>query len=143
MEVMFPGSGRSKLGFDLSVIELPAGETRDVGQIAVTTAEMRHPSGAPSLALRLTCDRRTVAYSGDTEWVEDLVAIAAGADLFICECYQYDHPVRYHLDHATLARRRGDLTARRTVLTHMSDAMLAKLDSAAFETAFDGMEIDL
>jgi ribonuclease BN (tRNA processing enzyme) len=143
MEVMFPGSGRSKLGFDLSVVELPAGETRDVGQIAVTTAEMRHPSGAPSLALRLTCDRRTVAYSGDTEWVEDLVAIAAGADLFICECYQYDHPVRYHLDHATLARRRGDLTARRTVLTHMSDAMLAKLDSAAFETAFDGMEIDL
>lgn len=143
MEVMFPGSGKSKLGFDLTVVELPAGETREVGLVAVATAGMRHPSGAPSLALRLTCDRRTVAYSGDTEWVEDLVAIAAGADLFICECYQYDHPVRYHLDHATLARRRSDITARRMVLTHMSDAMLAKLDSAAFETAFDGMEIDL
>jgi len=140
---MFPGSSRSKLGFDLAVVELPAGDTREVDGIAVTTAEMRHPSGAPSLALRLACDGRTIAYSGDTEWVEELVAIAADADFFVCECYQYDRPVRFHLDHATIAGRRDDLTARRIVLTHMSDAMLANLDGAAFETAFDGMEIDL
>jgi ribonuclease BN (tRNA processing enzyme) len=143
MEVMFPGSTRAKLGFDVAVVELPAGETCKVGPIVVASAEMRHPSGAPSLALRLACDGRTIAYSGDTEWVEDLVPIAADADLFICECYQYDRPVRYHLDHAVLVDRRGDFTARRMVITHMSDAMLAKLDSAAFETAFDGMEIDL
>ena len=143
MDVMFPGSSRSKLGFDLAVVELPAGDTREVDGIAVTTAEMRHPSGAPSLALRLACDGRTIAYSGDTEWVEELVAIAADADFFVCECYQYDRPVRFHLDHATIAGRRDDLTARRIVLTHMSDAMLANLDGAAFETAFDGMEIDL
>src|SRR5690606_5800560 len=127
----------------MAVVDLPVGETSEVGEFVVTTAEMRHPSGAPLLALRLTCDGHTIAYSGDSEWVDGLVAIAAEADLFICECYQYDRAVRYHLDHATLAARRHDLTARRTVLTHMSDAMLANTGSAMFETAFDGMEIDL
>ncbi len=50
---------------------------------------MIHQSGAPSTAVRLSDGETLFAYSGDTEWTEALVAVADGADLFICECYGY------------------------------------------------------
>lgn len=143
MEVMFPGSGKVAPGFDLDVVELPAGGRATIGGIDVVTAEVRHPSGAPSLCLRLTCDDRTIAYSGDTEWIDDLVAISDAADLFICECYMFDRQMRYHLDHATLRGKLGSLTPRRIILTHMSEAMLDNAADAAFELAFDGMIVEL
>lgn len=53
--------------------------------------------------------QRTVAYSGDTEWVDGLRLAGADADRFICECYQMRPGVRNHLDYQTLLRHRSEL----------------------------------
>jgi phosphoribosyl 1,2-cyclic phosphodiesterase len=79
-----------------------------------------HASGAPALALRVTWQGHTIAYTGDTEWTEALVELAHGADLLIAEGYTHQRKIRFHLDLATLQQHAGRLGARRVLLTHLS-----------------------
>lgn len=142
-EILFPDSTREGCPFETVYCELAEGRRTTVGPVEVTAHPAAHPSGAPSYALRVETEGRTVTYSGDTEWTEQLVDAAAGADLFICECSFYDRPVKFHLDYETLIAHRSELACGRIVLTHMSPEMLAKAGEAEFECARDGLEIRL
>lgn len=130
MEVFFPKSTGSKWKFAWSVQEIEVGVSSDVLGHTIVTAEVVHQSGAPSTALRLSDGDKTFAYSGDTEWTDALCGIARGADLFICECYGFAGKLTGHLSWEILQPRLGDLGARRTMLTHMNPAMLARTDEA-------------
>ncbi|MGN6792158.1 MAG: MBL fold metallo-hydrolase [Streptosporangiaceae bacterium] len=143
MHALFPGSADVPRGFDVRVAELTPRATDAVAGIAVTSWEVDHPSGAPSLALRVDVGGTIIAYTGDTAWTDDLVALAAGADLLIAEAYYFDKPVPYHLRHADIAAHRCELTSRRIVLTHLSADMLARDDQLDFDTAHDGLVVTL
>ena len=110
--------------------------------MTVTPFAVEHPSGAPAYALRVECDGRVVAYSGDTEWTDALVRAAAGADLLICEAYFFDRKVKYHLDYQLIVDHRDRLECGRIILTHMSADMLGH-DDAEFERAHDGLLVTL
>jgi ribonuclease BN (tRNA processing enzyme) len=143
MEVLFPGSSRAQRRFETRFVELPEGVATELGPLRVTPYEVVHACGAPPYALRVEVGGRVVVYSGDTEWTDRLVVASAGADLFVCEAYFYDRAVPFHLDCATLARRRRELDCKRIVVTHMSAELLARRDEVGFETADDGLEIRL
>ena len=143
MEAMFPGSAGVGRRFRTEVVELVPGGTTTVAGPVVTAWEVNHPSGAPALALRVTLDGKVIAYTGDTAWTDDLATAAAGADLLIAEAYYYDKPIPYHLRLADLAAHRRELTSGRIVLTHMSADMLARPVQPGFETAHDGLVIQL
>jgi ribonuclease BN (tRNA processing enzyme) len=143
MEVMFPGSAGVERRFRLGVVELTPGSTARVAGAEVTCWAVDHPSGAPALALRLGLGGRTIAYTGDTAWTDNLVTAAAGADLLIAEAYYADKAIPYHLRFADLAAHRTELTSRRIVLTHMSADMLARDGQPGFEAARDGLTIRL
>lgn len=143
LEVMFPGSSKTKWCFPLDIAELQAGRTDRFGEIAVAPLAVQHPAGAPSFGLRLTCGDQIIAYSGDTEWTDTLPEVARDADLFIVECYAYRSKPKFHLDFQTLSARRADLRAKRLLLTHMSQDMLNHLDQLDVEAARDGMLIEL
>ena len=143
MEVLFPGSSRTVRRFTTDLVELAPGIPTLVGSLTVTGFPIEHASGAPSYALRVESAGRTVAYSGDTEWCAGLVAAARGADLFVCEAYTFEARVRYHLDHATLARNLERIGARRVILTHLGPDMLAHRHEAAAECADDGLVVDV
>jgi ribonuclease BN (tRNA processing enzyme) len=143
MEALFPGSADTARRFDVRVTELAPGTTQAVAGITVTSWEVDHPSGAPPLALRLEIGGKTIAYTGDTAWTDDLPAVAAGADLLIAEAYYFDKAVPYHLRHADIAAHRGELTSRRIVLTHLSADMLAHVGDVEFDVAYDGFAVAL
>jgi ribonuclease BN (tRNA processing enzyme) len=102
-----------------------------------------HPSGAAALSLRLAVAGKIIAYTGDTAWTGCLPEVAAGADLLIAEAYYRNRAVPYHLRLADLQRHRAELDSRRIVLTHMSADMLAADSQPGFETAFDGLTLDI
>ena len=143
LEILFPGASKLEWRFPLDIVELDPARTHRFGGVTVRPYEVRHPSGAPAFALRLSCGGKVVAYSGDTEWTEALPEIGRDADLFILECFAYDAKPKFHLDFQTLRARWRDLGARRTILTHMSCDMLDRLDRLDVETAHDGMLIEL
>ncbi len=94
-------------------------------------------------ALRVEGAGRTIAYSGDTEWTDTLLNVAAGADLFICEAYFFDKKIKFHLDYRSVADRKANLGCKRVVFTHMSDDVLKRLSSIEAEWAEDGKIITL
>jgi ribonuclease BN (tRNA processing enzyme) len=146
LEAAFPSSPKTKWRFPWSVTEIAAGDPVDILGLTVTSADVIHYSGAPSTALRLTDGQTTLAYSGDTEWTDALIRVAAGADLLVVECYGYDRVITGHLSWATLRPRLPALAARKIMLTHMSAAMLAHTDeaiAAGFLVASDGAVVEV
>jgi ribonuclease BN (tRNA processing enzyme) len=146
MEVFFPRSTTMKWRFPLDVIEIAPGEPAEILGLHVRTAEVVHQSGAPSTAVRLFDGDKTLAYSGDTEWTDALLPIAEGADLFICECYDYARPTTGHMSWNHLQTRLPVLRARRIMITHMSATTLARLDEvrgSGVLIAEDGLVVDV
>jgi ribonuclease BN (tRNA processing enzyme) len=143
MEVLFPGMSKVQQRYPIAFVEIAPGVERQVGAVTVTPFLAAHNSGAPSLTLRLACEGRVLAYSGDTGWCDSLVQAADGADMLIVESSGYDKPIPQHLDYATIHARRAELKSKRIVLTHMGPAVLARGAELAFEQAHDGMTIDI
>lgn len=143
MEVLFPGSAAVARRFDTTYVELSDRAPVTVGPARVTPFLVEHASGAPPHALRVEYGGRTVTYSGDTQWTDALLDAARAADLFVCEAYTAERPVRYHLDLATLRAQAPRLEARRIVLTHMGPEALARAADAGWECADDGLAITL
>jgi len=145
MEAFFPKSTGSKWRFPWSVQEIAPGAPDEVLGHAIVTAEVRHQSGAPSTALRLSDGTKTFAYSGDTEWTDALLPIAREADLFICECYGFAGKLSGHLTWEILQPNLAALAAKRTMLTHMNPTMLARLDevrAGGVLLAEDGLKLE-
>jgi ribonuclease BN (tRNA processing enzyme) len=146
-EALFAGVTRAKAGFQLRFVVIePFAAPLDIDGTRVTALEMNHESGAPSLALRFEADGRTLAFSGDSGWTENVVEAGRGADLYLLECYQYDLKLPMHMDYQTLAANFDRFDARRIVLTHMHDLMLAQAGKADLNRcilAEDGMVIDI
>jgi ribonuclease BN (tRNA processing enzyme) len=147
MEVLFPGSTQVQRRFDVRFHELtdrrPLQFDLERAGLVVVPYEVVHASGAPALALRVAWQGHTIAYTGDTEWTEALIEAARGADLLIAEGYTYQRKIRFHLDVATLQQQASRLAARRIILTHMSPDLLSRVDELGWETASDGMTLQL
>jgi ribonuclease BN (tRNA processing enzyme) len=145
-EVLYPGVTTCERGFDLVFLEYEEQKPLDVGGVAVTPFEVKHPSGARPYALRFTLEGKVFAFTGDTGWVEILCEVAQGTDLFISECFQYDVTLPIHLDYATIDANYARLGAKRVLLTHMGEAMLSatgNVDQSRYLIAQDGMTLDL
>ncbi|KQO88975.1 MBL fold metallo-hydrolase [Methylorubrum extorquens] len=142
MEVLFPGSSTVERRFPVEVVEMEAGRPVETGGVRATAFTMRHPSGAPAHALRIEAAGKVVSYTGDTEWVEDIVAAGRGADLVIAEGYTVERPVKFHLDWATLKRRLPEIAPKRLMLTHMSPEMIAHPPDG-YIAAEDGLVLTL
>lgn len=145
LEVFFPKSTGTKWRFPWRVEEIAPGIASDVLGHSIVTAEVVHQSGAPSTALRLSDGDKVFAYSGDTEWTDALLPIAAQADLFVCECYAYAGKLTGHIAWEILKARLSDLHAGRIMLTHMNPSMLARLDEVMDDgvmLAADGLVVE-
>lgn len=144
METAFPGSAAAKRKFEVTLLELEPGLTAELESVRVTPRLVRHgqPEG-PFFSYRIECDGRVIAYTGDTEWTDGLVEIGRGADLFIAEAYFFDKKVALHLDYMTLARNLPRIGAKRVLLTHMNDDMLAHAEQVPEEKAHDGLVMTL
>jgi ribonuclease BN (tRNA processing enzyme) len=143
MEELFPGSSKTRQRFGLEFVELRHREPEriTVAGLPVTAHPAHHSPGAQALSLRVEIDGRVVGYSGDTAWSDELIAVADGADLFICEAYSFEKEIPYHLSHLTLEARIHDLRCRRLILTHAGPEMLSR--STTLERANDGTTIVL
>jgi ribonuclease BN (tRNA processing enzyme) len=143
LDVLFPGSGDLAPAFAVTYLGWREGEGVSVGPSRATPRAVRHSTHTPCFGLRVEIGGRVVAFSGDTEWVDALVGLAAGADVFLCECSGYDSAPPGHLDFLTLEQHRPDLACRRLLLTHLGDDMLARAAALPVETTRDGLLLEL
>ena len=137
-------------GFDLSVVE--PGEDFDAGPLRVRTAPMRHP--VPTLGMRVEANGATLAYSADTGPTDDLVRLARGADVLLCEAtfaVPGEGSPDYHLASSEAGEHAARAGAGRLVLTHIwptnDRAAAQERAHATFDgpvvVAEDGLKVEL
>jgi ribonuclease BN (tRNA processing enzyme) len=146
MAAEFPGD--RTLPFELHLHEVAIGKRQEIGckaarGLPVTPYHVIHDDlVGPCLAYRVEVEGKTICYSGDTEWTDALNVAAHGADLFVCECYMFERASPTHMNYETLREKLPQIGAKRVVLTHMSEPMLARLGEVEQETARDGMVVE-
>jgi ribonuclease BN (tRNA processing enzyme) len=144
MEAAFPGTKAMQLRFPLTLRELDIGQRSEIGAIAVTPFHVMHDDRAgPCLGFRFEAEGKIIGFSGDTEWTDALIDIGREADLFICECYMREKPVKTHMVLTALEQYLDRIRPKRLILTHMSSDMLMRRAELRFETAEDGMIVKL
>jgi len=143
METSFPGSSATRPKFDLRLLELQAREQALIAGVRVTPFQATHGNpGGPFFAYRLEAEGKCLAYT-DTEWTDELLDAGRDADLLIAEAYFFDKKVKLHLDLDSLQRNLDRIRPKRLVITHMSDDMLGRLATLPYETASDGLVLEL
>lgn len=135
--------GTRPLPFPVDYVEVLPGQEVEWQGGTLRAFRVPHQEREVSLGYRVRIGSRQVVYSGDTGWTEDLVLHSAGSDLFICECSFFHTRVQHHLDYLRLAEHRHEFSARRMVLSHLGDEVLARREEIEFELAQDGLCIRL
>ncbi len=84
----------------------------------ITTTPVKH--SPESIAFKITAPGgTTVVYSGDTDYSENLIALAQNADLFICECALPDQmKTDGHLTPSYAGKMASLANVKKLVLTH-------------------------
>ena len=144
MEEAFAGTKALEYQFPLKLIEFDIGKSCKAAGVAVTPFHVVHDDRAgPCLGMRFEIEGKVIAFSGDTEWTDALIDIGHEADLFICEAYTRHKPVATHMALSLLERHLGQIRPKRLILTHMSNDMLAHREEVPYETAEDGLIVEI
>ena len=144
METAFPGSSKTEQRFDLSLIEIEPGNAVTINNIVACSFSVKHANiEGLFFAYRFEAEGRSIAYTGDTEWTDELIKAGSGVDLLIAEAYYFEKKIKFHLDLDSLKNNLSRIQPKRLVLTHMSDDMLNRSISPEYETAYDGKIIYL
>lgn len=93
-----------------------------IGPMRLRFARSMHPP--PTVSTRVEVAGRVLVYSGDSAGGPDLVDIARGADVFLCEATwagdAADYPPGIHLTARGAAQIARDADVQRLVLTHLT-----------------------
>jgi ribonuclease BN (tRNA processing enzyme) len=142
---MFPFSSGDlkRVKHNLEFVELDPTHKASFGAIEVESLRVPHMRRDLCLALKLTIAGKTIAFSGDTGWVDDLISFTAGADLFLCECTYFENPLGVHLSYPLLESKRQNFDVKRMMLTHLGREVLDRSSQIKMELAADGMKVEV
>lgn len=110
--------------------------------ITITTVPVKH--NPESIAVRFD-DRRSLTFSGDTDFSRNLIRLADRSDLLVAECAFPERKVKGHLNLESLDRIVKKAMPNRVLLTHLYpdwDTYTGVLH-APYLLAEDGMEINI
>jgi ribonuclease BN (tRNA processing enzyme) len=129
--------------FSICFQELPAEAESEIGPVAARTFATRHAPDSHPRGIWIQAGTRSLVYSGDTGWFDELPSQVNGADLFICECTQVRKSYELHLSLEELANHEHEFDCGRHLLTHLGEEMRSLTDFGGFEVADDGLIVKL
>jgi ribonuclease BN (tRNA processing enzyme) len=95
-------------------------EVLRVGPFTVTLLKTNHP--VDCFAMRFECDGRSVTYTADTAFKEELITFSKNADLLLCECNFYgdgDGSKAGHMTSIDAGRLAHRANVKTLILTHL------------------------
>lgn len=135
-------SGDTEMGFDdvFDHTQVGPGDAVRVGPMQLRFAHSVHV--APTVSTRIEVDGRVLVYSGDSAGGPDLVEVARGADLLLCEASwpgeMSDHEPGIHLTGRGAGAVAREAGVRHLVLTHIAGGTDRAQVLADAREVFDG-----
>ncbi len=143
LDIMYPMVTLDKLSFKVNFVEYHHSGVVTQGPLRIESYPVIHVPEALPHGLRISYQDKTLAFSGDTGWTDELFKISESADLFICECNFYDSHTPTHLNYQTIMDQRENLHCQRIILNHLGPEMLENQDRVALECSYDGLIINI
>ncbi|MEQ6168835.1 MBL fold metallo-hydrolase [Ekhidna sp. MALMAid0563] len=139
-EAMYAGTAAKTLEMDLTYHEYKEGEPLILGEKTINAWKAEHSLPSIPHCIRVEWKGKTIAFSGDTSWTDNLIPLADGSDLFICECNFLDKVSFGHLGYSELLEKQTLFNTKQMWLTHMADEVIESSDSS-FNKLADGLKI--
>jgi len=117
-------------GFEIKYHEF--GTPISINELTITGLPVIHSPESIPHGIRIEGEK-TLAFSGDTEWTDNLIPLSKNADLFICECNNYNANFNGHLPYHILLEKINLIESRRIILTHMGADMYENKDNITLE----------
>jgi ribonuclease BN (tRNA processing enzyme) len=130
---------RPEMVDDTYVVTEISGATMDLGPFRVDMTRTNHP--IECYAMRLTAGGRTMTYSADTGICPEVIDLARGSDLFLCEASYSDdvpNPPGVHLTGSEAGEHATKAEVGRLILTHHVPWNELEAVVAAAAGTFDG-----
>jgi len=124
-------------------VEIDVMTPTQVGDLTITSYPANHTGETNPTSVRIQVAGKVISYTGDSAWTKHMPKVAENADLFICECYFYEKPIRFHMNYPDIREHWAELKSKRTILTHFSREMMLHKDDVPQETAYDGLIVEL
>ncbi|MBP3953472.1 MBL fold metallo-hydrolase [Bacillus suaedae] len=128
-------SSLQKEGF-VQAIEYKEGEPLEIGPFLFTFFKTNHP--VPCYAMRIECDQKSIVYTADSSYMEELAVFADESDLLIAECSTYANNDLSQFGHMNshdvglLARRANTKELLLTHLPHIGDHQNLKREASDY-----------
>lgn len=142
-QTMYRERALQPLPFPLEFTEMQPGTSCHIGAVRIDPFRVPHQETEISLGLRIAVAGKTLLYSGDTGWTEELVLQSRNTDVFLCECTFFETRVGFHLDYPRLHDNQSRFETDRLILTHLGREALAHRKEMEIETAYDGLHIEI
>ncbi|HEY6394010.1 MAG TPA: MBL fold metallo-hydrolase, partial [Candidatus Binataceae bacterium] len=144
MNTMFPHLPVEKIARKLKFVVLEPERSVKLAGVRVSAIRSPHTKPDISLSLKLEAAGKTIVFSGDTGWNDELVEFSDGADLFLCECTYFDSSeLPFHLNYPQIEANRSKFRVGRMLLTHIGREVLNHQPDVRIEMAFDGMKFEV
>jgi ribonuclease BN (tRNA processing enzyme) len=141
--LLFPGLDSKTPPYELAYRDLEDYQAERLGPATLTPFPVHHFPDGVAFGFHLHMEGRIIVFSGDTAWTDELAKQSQGADLLICECSSLEPETEAHMSHRDLEKHRDAIGAKRVVLTHADEQVIARRSELVFELADDGQEIEL
>lgn len=129
--------------FPLEFREFTPEQMQVLSGVEVFPFYVPHQEKDISLGYRVSVGGKSLLYSGDCGWNENLVQYSHGVDLFICECCYFHTQTNFHVSYPTLVAENGRLGCKRLLLSHLGREVLERMDEVTLECAYDGLVLDV
>jgi|SRR5690606_24624371 len=142
IELLYPGS---KMLDKLNLQFIAYQEEVEIilPNLTVVPIPVVHKPESQPHGVRISFSGKIIGYSGDTEWTDQLIKIAADTDLFICECCFYATEINGHMNYLKLSANIDCLDMKQILLTHFDEEMLRNMDKVKLPHAYDGLRVIL
>ena len=117
--------------------------TIEKGGMAITTGLMNHRP--ESIGVRVSRGEKSITFTGDTDYSENLVTLARNTDVLVAECSFPEKKVPGHMNLEVLNRVVTEARPRRVILSHLYPDWedFRGVLHAPYLLGEDGLEIDL
>lgn len=127
-----------KLNFKINIAELKNSYIK-INNIKIESHSIKHSSTTKSIAYRIEHNNKSLVYSGDTEYSNEVIEIAGNADLLILECSLPDsNKAEGHLTPSLAGKIAAKANAKQLILTHFYPEVLKTNIKRNCGKEFDG-----
>ncbi len=127
--------------YALSFLAFALDKPAEVAGFRITPMPAVHQEHTCPHMVRVDTARRSLVFSGDTGWHDDLPQKVGDVDLFISECVFFDDSFPFHLSHRRLEQARAQFSCGAIRLTHLGSQVLENESLVRFDTAHDGLRV--